>query len=224
MIALVPSPMLGSAVWVPVAEVLEQRGHDVLVVPGTPAAPRSSRDVLDGMLAGIPEDRDVVLVPHSGAGLYVPLVAARRRLRAVVFCDAGVPPQAGSVLVAPPYLRDSLLAKADSAGLLPPWSLWWDEDLSALFPDPQARAEVEAQQHRLPMAYLADELPVPAGWDRVRCAYLGFGDTYAEAQAEAARRGWPVRVIDGLHLHMLVAPQAVADALEELLAATGAGD
>jgi hypothetical protein len=50
----------------------------------------------------------------------------------------------------------------------------------------------------------------------VRAAYLGFGDTYAEEQALARARGWPVETRDGRHLHQLVDPVGVADLLVRL--------
>jgi len=34
-------------------------------------------------------------------------------------------------------------------GLLPPWTDWWDEDISALFPSPEVREQVERDRPRL---------------------------------------------------------------------------
>ena len=67
------------------------------------------------------------------------------------------------------------------------------------------------------MAYFRSALDVPAGWDAGPGAYIAFGDTYAEEQAAAAARGWPVRVLDGAHLHLLTDPAAVAAAVLERL-------
>lgn len=59
-----------------------------------------------------------------------------------------------------------LADKADSDGLLPPWTSWWDEaNLAGLFPDPEVRARVEREQPRLPLSYFSAQLPVPFGWD-----------------------------------------------------------
>jgi hypothetical protein len=69
----------------------------------------------------------------------------------------------------------------------------------------------------LPLSYFQACLPVPSGWERMPCAYLAFGDTYAVEREDAVRRGWPVRTLDGRHLHMLVDPDAVAEAIEDLV-------
>lgn len=47
-------------------------------------------------------------------------------------------------------------------------------------------------------------------------AYLGFGDAYREEQGRAAAAGWPVEVLDGGHLHMLVDPDRVTTRLMAL--------
>ena len=64
-------------------------------------------------------------------------------------------------------------------------------------------------------------MPSPPGWEDLPAAYLAFGDTYADERADAARRGWPVATLQGLHLHPLVDPAGVAEALEGLLARLG---
>ena len=56
-------------------------------------------------------------------------------------------------------------------------------------------------------------MPVPPGWTGQRCAYLMFSEGYAEEAQRASALGWPVRFIRGEHLHQVVDPVAVADAL-----------
>ena len=56
-------------------------------------------------------------------------------------------------------------------------------------------------------------MEVPRGWQVQPAAYLGFGDTYAEELTFARTTGWPVRVLDGHHLHLLVEPGDTADAV-----------
>jgi hypothetical protein len=215
-------------VWSPVAAGLTDLGWPVVLPPRPPAAPQYPHDVLRHLLAALPADMDLVLVPHSNAGLYVPALTMRRRVEGYVFVDAGLPPAAGEVPLAPPDLVDSLMEKADrddqgdSGGLLPPWTQWWDEaDVAALFPDTQTRDRVEAEQWRIPMTYLRSTVPVPTGWDGRRGAYLAFGETYASERERAADRNWPVSTVPGRHLHMLVDPAGVASALNRLLAAIG---
>jgi len=164
-----------------------------------------------------------VLIPHSNAGLFVPsLAAARRRTLGYVFADAGLPAAGEPVPMVPRQFYDMLAAKADTDGMLPPWIQWWDgEDLSGLFPDAHTRAEVEAQQQRLPLSYFAENVPVPPGWPDRPGAYLAFGETYGPERAAAAALGWPVTTLPGEHLHMLVNPAEVAAALIGLVTEIG---
>lgn len=221
-LVLLASPLLGPTVWMPVADMLRARGRLVSVAP-SPGAVRTPEDVLAAWLPQLPEDEDVVLVPHSNAGLYVAALAAARTVTGVIFVDAGLPGDGGATPTAPAGLRAMLAGLADAEGLLPPWTKWWpDEDLDGLFPDAATRAAVEAEQVRLPLGYFDEQVRSPSGWDE-RAAYLAFGDTYADEQAEARRRGWPLEVLPGRHLHQLVDPVAVADAVLRLEAATGTG-
>lgn len=173
-------------------------------------------------LAALPADRDLILVPHSNAGLYVPALTTRRRVAGYVFVDAGLPADGTSVALAPPAFRDFLGGKADADGLLPPWTRWWDSpDVAALFPDAAARELVEREQQRLPLSYFGGSLPVPGGWDERPGAYLAFGDTYDSERKAAAARGWRVATLPGQHLHTVVAPEQVAREMDALLTAIG---
>lgn len=222
-LCLLPSPLLGPACWRPVAAALAARGWAVAEVPPAQVAPRTESAALATFLAAIPEDRDVVLIPHSNAGLFVPsLAAARRRTVGYVFADAGLPAAGEWVPMVPRQLYDMLAAKADTDGMLPPWTQWWnEEDLSGLFQDAHTRAEVEAQQQRLPLSYFAESVPVPPGWPDRPGAYLAFGETYSPERAAAAALGWPVTTLPGEHLHMLVNPAEVAAALIGLVTEIG---
>jgi hypothetical protein len=218
-LALLPSPLLGAVAWEPVADVLRSHGHECVVAD---AAGSTATEVLDALHDSMPVSLlgdDVVLVPHSNAGLYVPALAGRYGFPAVasvVFVDAALPPlDGGPAPVAPEELVAHLAALVDDDGLLPPWSQWWAErDLDGLFPDDDTRRRVQAHERRLPLSYLGDAVPA-AGWGELRCAYLGFGDTYADEQVLARAAGWPVEVLPGRHLEMLHHPAAVA---EEVLA------
>ena len=124
-------------------------------------------DVLDAFLAALPVDQDVVLVPHSKAGAYVPALTAPRPVAAVVFVDAVLPSPGGQVPLAPAAFLDALREKADDDGLLPPWTTWWDEaDVAALFPGAGSRAALEQEQQRLALSYSTAALPVAPGWDQ----------------------------------------------------------
>jgi hypothetical protein len=225
LLCLLPSPLLGPACWRPVAKVLSSRGFAVAGGTASRSAPRTGADVLTGYLAATPRDRDVVLVAHSGAGLFVPSLAAARQVTGYVFVDAGLPPAGQTrVPMIPAEFYEMLAGKADGTGMLPPWTRWWDSGtVSELFPDARTRRAVEREQRRLPLSYFAQTLVVPPGWPDRPGAYLAFGDTYAAERAAAAARGWPVKTMPGEHLHMLVDPPGVAAAILELAGGFGGG-
>ena len=215
-IALLPSPLLGPVVWDPVAELLREQDRPA-VVADLPIAITTPQEVLDAFASGLPGE-DLVLVPHSNAGLYVPALAERVRTVATVFVDAALPGPGSTTALAPPGFLEFLTGRADDDGRLPPWVEWWEEaDLDGVFPDAGWRHRVETVCPRLPLAYFANTIPVPAGWSERPSAYLGFGDTYEEEQSRARMLGWPVRAMDGGHLHMLHAPEAVVDGILGLL-------
>lgn len=214
--ALLPSPLLGAAVWSGVADELRAIGRQVLVA-GVPAAPDGPGDVLAGFLAALPEHSPLVLVPHSNAGLYVPALTAERDVAAVVFVDAALPDEAAVTAMAPDALREQIAVLADPNGMLPPWTRWWpDAEVGVLFPSAAARAAVELGQPTVPLAYFDASLPVPVGWTDTPCAYLAFGDTYAQELAVAEARGWPTQTLAGNHLHMLWAPAEAGGAVAAL--------
>jgi hypothetical protein len=215
-IALLPSPLLGPVVWEPVAELLREQGRPT-VVADLPGAVTTPQDVLEAFASGLP-DEDLVLVPHSNAGLYVPALTQRVRTVAAVFVDAALPGPGSTTALAPPGFLEFLAGLADDDGRLPPWVEWWKEaDLDGVFPDAGWRRRVGTVCLRLPLGYFSSTIPVPAGWSDRPSAYLGFGDTYEEEQSRARQLGWPVRSMDGGHLHMLHAPEAVVDGIVELL-------
>ncbi|MGZ4777443.1 MAG: hypothetical protein ACXVYW_19265 [Oryzihumus sp.] len=212
-LALLPSPLLGGAVWGPVADALRARGLPVTVarLPREVGRPAS---VLAGFVADLRGIPDLVLVPHSNAGLFCPALAEATGAAGTVFVDAALPVTAGETALAPPAFLDFLRGLADDTGVLPPWTRWWDEaDLDGLFPDAAWRRVVQETEPRVPLSYFDSTLPVPADWAGRACAYLAFGTAYAEETARARRLGWPVEVMAGRHLELLHRPAAVADAV-----------
>lgn len=206
--ALLGSLFLGPEVWEPTADALRDLGHAASVLTTIGDTPD---EVLAQFAAELPVVEDVVLVPHSNAGLYVAGLAGCSGVSGVVFVDALLPGPAARTPVAPTELVAWLAPRVDAAGLLPAWTSWWpDSDVAELFTGPDQRVVVEAGQRRVPASYLSGVVPTPAGWERLPGAYVGFGDAYTEEQARARALGWPVRVLPGRHLHPLVAPVAVA--------------
>ncbi|HEY3926594.1 MAG TPA: alpha/beta hydrolase [Acidothermaceae bacterium] len=212
---LIHSPFLGPMTWQSTADALKSRGRRVRV-PGLLAVAQSAPPYwpagVDSIVRSAADDQ-VILVPHSNGGLYVPSVveALGERVRGVVFVDAALP--GAGHHTTPDFLRKL----ATVGGLLPPWTAWWPEpDVAALFPDAHVRAAVEAEQPRMPLAYYEHLPPAPPDWPVSPAGYIWFGQPYDKGVAEAEAHGWPTVHLSGGHLHMLSDPNAVATAVLEM--------
>jgi alpha-beta hydrolase superfamily lysophospholipase len=227
-IVLIHSSSVGPSTWLPVADHLRRRGFDVQVpsmLGFADAGPPYVRAYLDAMaraLASLPPGRDVIAVAHSNAGLFLPAIAATLAPRRVslVFADASVPELgAQNVPLAPEAILPWLRTIATD-GVLPRWTDWWsDEDANALYPDSATRNSVAAEEPRLPLALYEESVPVPVRWSERPCAYLLFSEGYESEAGRAAEHGWPVTTVPGEHLHMLVDPDGVAAAIEDIVGA-----
>jgi Alpha/beta hydrolase family len=214
---LVHSLLLGPLTWAPVATRLTASGAAV-VVPSLlkvadgdpPFWPRVAETVNEGV-SQLPQGTPVVVVAHSNAGPFVPVIVheARHPVAGCIFVDARLPQRSGATPAASPE-RLSVLRTMVTDGRLPPWTSWWDEDdVAQLFPDPQTRLRVSAEQPRLPLSYYEQQIPVPDGWDNRPCGYLLFCAPYEPMAQESRARGWDVDRVPGQHLHQLVDPDAV---------------
>jgi len=206
---LVPSPLLGPASWEPTAACLHAGGHGVVV---------AAVDDVVSVAAGL---TNLVLVPHSNAGYRASHLSEQLGTVATVYVDAALPPAGASeTTLAPDAFLDFLTGLVEADGLLPPWTRWWD-DLGDLSPAEATRLAVEAEQPRLPLDYFRQRVPVALDWAAKPCAYVGFGQTYADEIAFAGEHGWPVTVLDGEHLHQLHDPAQVATAIVDAAARLG---
>lgn len=216
---LVHSPSVGPLTWASTARLLEVSGAAAIVpslVGVAQAHPPFWRSVAEKVTSAIdqlPEGQPVVIVAHSNAGLFVPVIveAASRQVVGCLFVDAALPSPVGPTPVATAEFLEFLRPKV-TKGRLPQWTEWWDEsDVAPMFPDAQTRSAVSAEQPRLPLSYYEESVPTPAGWDNRRCGYLLFGAPYEPIADDARRRGWTVDHVPGEHLHQLVDPGAVTD-------------
>src|SRR4051794_36688268 len=107
LMVLVHSPFLGPSAWGWVARELEQRGGPAVVPSVSVVADEPDRawrdvwaavDTVSARGAG-----RVVLVGHSGAGSLLPAIAqsAPRRVAAIAFVDAFLPPASGTTRLVP---------------------------------------------------------------------------------------------------------------------------
>lgn len=213
---LVHSPLVGASSWRPAA----RRLGDDTIVPSlagfAAAAPPRWRYAVDAVVAAVGDASDVTLVGHSGAGALLPPItdALGDVVAAIVFVDAPLPPASGTASPVPPDFRDFLADLAGPDGTLPPWSRWWGEDaMQTLVPDASLRAALEADMERLPLAYFDEVVPVPAGWDARRVAYVQLSAVCEPDANDARERGWPVERIDGTHLDLATRPDVVCDAI-----------
>jgi hypothetical protein len=211
---LVHSPATGPSTWRWVAEELAARGHQVTVPSVPPAATALGWSAFVGAVGALARGLDSpVLVGHSGAGPLLPRIATRLRPRALVFVDAGVPPEAGETTPVPAEFLEFLQGLA-SGGVLPPWSEWFGPDsMREQIPDDHKREIVSAELPPLPLSYFQARVPVPAGWTSTRCGYILLSDAYAEEASKAAASGWPVVRLPGAHLDIVTRPAAIADAI-----------
>jgi hypothetical protein len=215
---LMHSPSVGPATWGPVARRLPGSVVPSLLhvaeagPPFWPVVAESVAAVVDGL----PDGDEVVLVAHSNAGLFVPAVVERveRTIEGLVFVDAAVPARRGPTAVVSPANLRFLEGLVAADGRLPQWTSWYDEaDVAPMFPDPQTRRIVEAEQPRLPLSYYAQQIPEAPGWDDRPCGYVLFGPPYDRIAQDS---GWPVEHVPGRHLHQVVDPDAVAEAIRKL--------
>jgi hypothetical protein len=238
---LVHAPVLGPATWSPVAAELARHGHQVTVpaLAGfADAGPPYVERLIDRTRAqlGHPGAGRVVLVVHSGAGVFAPYLAEAAGADAVIFADASLPPSAPaqsapdqSASDGPARVIDAeflpVLQGIAADGIVPPWPRWWPaEELAPLYPDDATRASVNAEAAPMPLAFFEELLPgVPPSWHTRQPAYLRFSEGYAETARRADALSWPVRELPGEHLHMLVDPAGVAAALNALAMAAHSG-
>lgn len=174
---------------------------------------------MDAALEATPDGGPVVLVGHSGAGVLLPFIASRLTPppKRLLFVDAGLPPASGAVQLADDQFRTFLDGLVDHEGMLRPWSRWWGEEaMQALVPDVDRRSAVESDIPRLPIRYYDHVTEVPRDWTQLPAAYLLLSEGYRGPCDDARSRGWQVMELSGNHLHMVVDPAAVADALIEL--------
>ncbi|GAA5198208.1 hypothetical protein GCM10023322_71070 [Rugosimonospora acidiphila] len=183
---------------------------DVADVDDPPFWPGIAAEVSDAV-SHLPREQPIVLVAHSNAGPFVPVLvqASRRPVAGCMFVDARLPSRTGVTPAASPERLEHLRTRVIE-GRLPRWTTWWaEDDVALLFPDPQTRSTVSAEQPRLPLSYYEQQIPVPPGWDDRPCGYVLFGPPYDDMAREAEMRGWDVAEVGGGHLHQLVDPDAV---------------
>jgi hypothetical protein len=228
-LALIHSPLTSALVWRGVADALAARG----VVAFCVKLPESQHLHPPYWLVhaataaeALPEDGEVVLVAHSGAGVLLPAIArfASNRSRSArvvgcVFVDCDLPRDGASRFeLMDAASRDDLRSRCRD-GWLPRWTA---EQLVRLIGDAALRDAFVAELPRVPVEMYDEAIPVPDAWPSAPIAYLELSPFYRDAVAAARRARWPLAALTTHHLAPLTEPARVADALIELVGALGA--
>lgn len=219
---LVHSPLVGPSSWSRFADAASVRGYPAEIPDLTGVAGADSpmwRYLVDtAVTAGARLQSPFVVVGHSGAGVFLPVIADRleQRVRAIAFVDAVVPPVTGKFRTSAAMHR--LVDSKTVDGTLQPWMDWWPAGLvDDMVPDPADRNLLRGDLPQLPAAFYDEEVPMPPHWASRRCVYLKLSDGYENDMSTARGFGWPTRALQATHLSIVTEPDRILDSLEHLL-------
>ncbi len=219
---LIHSPLTGPSVWSALAAVARGGSWEVAapdltsVATASPPAWRTLVELANAAASTL--EPPIVIVGHSGAGVFLPLIGRGLgdRLAALVFVDAVVPPEVGAHQTAAGLA--AMLDGQTEDGLLKEWLDWWPEDvISEILPDPEDRRLLRSDMPRLARSFYAEEVPVPEHWSQWPCRYLQLSAAYDLDRDEAVRRRWRTARLEGTHLSVHTEPRAVFRAVLELI-------
>ena len=139
---IVHSPLVGPATMIPLADQLEACGLTA-DVPDLRTAVESSETLLQRAVdAAIGVD---VVIGHSGAGAFLPAIAAEAKASMIVFVDAVVP-EADDAFTPSRQFVEFLDTVPTADGLMAPWNEWWPPEVMAqLVPDPAQRRRIASE-------------------------------------------------------------------------------
>ncbi|HEV8674096.1 MAG TPA: alpha/beta hydrolase [Methylomirabilota bacterium] len=217
----------GAWCWERLIPELAARGHRAVAVelPGEDPAAGCARyaEIVD---ATLPPADDLVLVGHSLGGLTVPLVAARRPARTLVFLCALIPVPGQSLeeqLAADPGIYAPGYTARPGRVVHPDGSIAWADEASAreAFYHDCTSADVRwafARLRRQAAAPRTERCPL-AGWPTARSVYvLGREDRAVNPQwsrrAARERLGVEAFELPGGHSPFLARPAALAALLD----------
>ncbi|MEX2160048.1 MAG: alpha/beta hydrolase [Dehalococcoidia bacterium] len=227
---LIHSPLVGPLSWSLVAEQLRARGHEAMTPSLFATSPHEGQhwsshvEAVTSALRGVPHDRPVVLVAHSGAGPLLPAIghSVGHRVAVYLFVDAALPGKDGQSRLDLFDPADAERFRATAVdGMIP--GVWRDEALlrAVGIEDASLRRRFIAEVPDVELAVYEEPLPVPVGWPDARCAYVLFSPPYEADARRASTCGWAFRELPGGHFHMLVDPTAVSEALLRLVGDMG---
>ncbi|MCV7230631.1 alpha/beta fold hydrolase [Mycolicibacterium komossense] len=226
--ALVHGAWHGAWCWERLIPLLEQRGHQVIApeLPSDdPAA--SFEDYADVVCAALDDGSagdDVVLVGHSLGGHTIPLVAARRPVRHLVYLAALVPEIGRSLrdqMRADPEMLNRMSLQALSRPDEQRRNTWIDEELTCalIFGDAEAEAAHAAFARLRPQALNPYASPFPLAQfpltDRTYVVCTGDQMVNPAWSRQVARERLDARLVElpGDHSPALSRPTDLADIL-----------
>jgi hypothetical protein len=151
-----------------------------------------------------------VVIGHSGAGAFLPVIAARVDARATIFVDAVLP--GDEELFRPSASFIALLDTVPSTdGRLAPWDQWWPrETISKAIPDPVVRDRIVSEIPQVPRSFYDAPVPLPARWWTRPAGYIQLSPAYDDERTRAEQWGWPTLRRAGQHLDMVTKPRDIA--------------
>lgn len=209
-ITLVHSPLVGPTTWQPVATFLTALGHDVSL-PDLREATQSGDPYafIAAARSAVSADTDLI-AGHSGAGFFLPMIAASAMSAArLVFVDAGIPPDGGPATAGGDFIDH--LRGMSTGGSLPRWSTWWGAGvMEHLVPDTRLRSEIEAEVVEVPIGFYERDVDIPIDWRETPAGYLLLSESYRHDATNAHALGWPTRERIGGHLDIANFPEETA--------------
>ena len=221
--ALIHSPICGPETWRSTGAALQARGYRAWI-PGleddaAESLPlwQQNADAIALAFRRSAMTEPAIWVANSGAGFRLPAyrAAIAQPAKGYIFVDAGLPMDGLSQLDAmaceDAHFARELRVHLESGGVAPDWT---EGALREVLPDAAHRALVLNGLRPRGLRYYTEQIYVSESWPDAPCAYLLFQEaSYGMHARAAAAKGWQVRHIDAGHFHMLVDPDAVAEAL-----------
>ncbi len=164
----------------------------------------------------------IVVVGHSASCPRLPLVASILIERGfdvagIILVNGRFPADGRAPVEEDEPLAEMLDGLVRPNSYLPPWYRWWGSLVIDMLPDEAARKRIFSQAHCVPRVLFDEPIPAPALPATIGQGYLTMGEMYRPSHDRAVAEGWCVAEIAGEHLHMVVAPANVADALCRLV-------
>lgn len=212
-------PILGPTSLRGLGRALCAAGHDVVVPDLHTAGPDHLGAALEA-LAGLPDERPLLLVAHSGAGHLLPSLRQRlpNPVSGYVIMDGSLPEDGRSRLdlteAQGPAVGAKTMERLRKNGATPLLEAF---SYAELVDDPELVRALEAEHHPQPAPYWTDPIAVFDGWPDAPAGYLSLGEGYRVFAERAEKRGWTVLRVEAEQFDPVARPDITTEQLLELL-------